>query len=225
MQRIPGNWKVEKTFKSKKNTVLKIKYEEKYYVVKKYSADFIDWMEIERGLLKKCCREGVSAPEILDSESNILLLQYIPGKSAKELFDLDGDKKDILSDIADWLSRFHKIIGERRGDSILSNFIIADDGVYGIDFEEGGEEDILRDVGDLCASVLRMKPAFTENKFALVEFFLNEYFSRSSQPRLDMTDPIVESLNHYSKYGSDGEIVREWAEKIKEEGLGNISGN
>lgn len=213
---------------SKKNKVFKIKYEGKYYIAKRYIRESIDGLNRECVVLKECEKKGLCVPEVVDIAGNILILEYIPGINCKKLFDSKDDGiKTVLSGIADWLSQFHSSFDfrERRGDCILENFIIHDSVIYGIDFEECVNGDYLRDIGDICTSILRMKPSFTEDKFFLVEYFVGEYFTHSSRDRVDITDGLVESLLHYSRYGSQGEMMKRWAERIKKDGLDNISPN
>ncbi len=219
------DWTVQETFKSKKNSVQRIEYRGKDYVVKKYDQEFIDGLEKELDLLRRCEEKGIAVPEVLESSEDTLILEYIPGESCKELYDTtigDEKKKEILSEIADWLSRFHTSFEERRGDSILANFILSEDKIYGIDFEEAEENDHLRDVGDLCASILRLRPAFTEKRFSMVDHFIEMYLSSSSKDRTDLTDKVVGSLEHYARYSSDGELMKRWAGRIQQDGLTNI---
>ncbi len=222
----PDNWTVIKTYTSKKNTVRKVEFDGKYYVVKKYDDDFIKGLEVEEKVLEECKKYEISVPQIKGSSEDILILEHISGTNCKELFDSE-ETDVVLSGIAGWLCDFHSSFGhkKRRGDCILANFILSDMEIYGIDFEESRDENYLRDIGDMCTSILRMRPAFTDKRFGQVEFFLDEYFACSSKPRVDITDHLVESLLHYSNYGSQGEELKRRALQIKEEGLGSIIRN
>lgn len=218
---------IEKTFKSKKNEVYKIKYDGEYFVLKKYNPEFIEGLKIEKDLLESCQERGIPVPKIVETKEDALILEYISGKNCKRLFDKTEDekvKKRILSSIASWLAKFHKEfeLKKCRGDSILANFILVDDKVYGLDFEEAEDGDSYSDVGDLCTSILRLRPAFTDERFSQTKFFLNEYFSKSPAPMKDMTEQVSRSLIHYSKYSSMGDVMKEWAEKIRSNGLSSI---
>ncbi len=226
----PKGWEIEESFDSKKNEVFKVKIDEEHYVVKKYSPEFKDSMNVEKDILKSCYRKGLKVPKVVDYSDERLILEYIEGRNCKALYD-ESEKEDVrnsvLTEIAGWLSRFHSKFDfqKRRGDSILSNFILSESGVYGIDFEEADDRDPLRDVGDMIVSIIRLRPAFTEERFFQTRFFINEYFSKVSIERKDLTEQVAESLLHYSKYSSMGESMRGWAEKIQRDGLSDILQN
>jgi len=220
----PDEWKVVQVLDSKKNKVYKVEIQGNYLIVKKFDPKFRDNLKTELTLLKECRNKGLRVPELIDIKDDTLILEYISGTNCKKIFDSRENVDKILSGIAEWLARFHTSFGfdKRKGDCILANFILFDDKIYGIDFEEAQTGDFLRDLGDMCTSVLRMRPAFTDEKFNQVEFFLDIYFSKVSKPRVDITEKLVESLLHYSKYSSQGELMKKWGDKIKEEGLDNI---
>ncbi len=223
-----GKWKEIENYKSKKNTVKKIEYKGDYFVLKKYDPEFIEGLEVERDILERCDEKGIPVPKIKSSKEDRLILEYISGDNCKELYDKTEDgrmRKKILFNIASWLGEFHKEFEfkKRRGDSILANFIMAKDKVYGIDFEESEDGDPFRDVGDLCTSILRLRPAFTNKRFKQADFFIDQYFSEVPVPIKDLTEPVALSLLHYSKYSSMGGLMKKWAEKIRSNGLSSIS--
>ncbi len=223
MTPVPDKWTVIKTYTSKKNTVRKVECDGKYYVVKKYHDDFITGLQVEEKVLEECGKNQVGVPEIIEKLEDSLILEDISGTNCKELFD-SQETGAVLSGIAEWLCDFHSSFGhkKRRGDCILANFILSDTEIYGIDFEESQEGNYLRDIGDMCTSILRMRPAFTFKRFRQIDYFLDEYFACSSKPRIDITDYLVESLLHYSNYGSQKEELKRWAVRLKEVGLDNI---
>jgi len=225
----PDQWEVITTFDSKKNKVGKIEYQGQNYVVKKYEYEFIENLHIEKRVLDKCLERGVTVPKIVYIKQNMLILEYIPGIDCKSFFDTKEQEeiKQMLANIAAWLGDFHDEFSHkrRRGDCILSNFILQSSLIFGIDFEESQQSSPLRDVGDMCTSILRMRPSFTQEKFTLIKYFIDEYFANVSRKKIDITDEIVESMLHYSRYGSQRELLKSWAEKIKEVGLDNISRN
>ncbi|MFW6196986.1 MAG: hypothetical protein ACOC5D_06610 [Thermoplasmatota archaeon] len=226
----PDGWNVKETFESKKNTVKKIEFEDNFYIVKKYDPEFTDRLSIEKDILKKCSEMSIPVPKIIESRDDMLILEYISGDNCKELYDgTDSDvvKKNILSNIAVWLSKFHRSFEfkKRRGDSILANFILTDDKVYGIDFEESEDCDSYRDVADMCTSLLRLRPEFTKERFSQTRFFIKEYFANLPLPKKDLTEQVSRSLIHYSRYSSMEDIMKEWAEKIRSNGLSSILQN
>lgn len=224
MNEYPSGWTSIKRYSSKKNTVQKVEFKDKFYVVKKYDDDLGSHTEIK--ILEECKKLKIPVPEIIERSEDILILEHIPGINCKKLFDSE-ETDAVLSGIAEWLCDFHSSFeyGRLRGDCILANFIWSDPKIYGIDFEESGQGNYLRDLGDMCTSILRMRPAFTDNRFRQVEYFLHEYFACSTEPRTDITPHLVEALLHYSNYGSQREELKRWAIRIKEEGLDDIIQN
>ncbi len=229
MNLVPDQWEVITTFDSKKNRVEKIEYQGQNYVVKKYEDEYIENLHVEKRVLSESLKREINVPNIVDTKEEMLILEYIPGIDCKSFFDIKEQEeiKQILGSIAAWLGDFHDEFFQerRRGDCILANFILQDSFIYGIDFEESQQSAPLRDVGDMCTSILRMRPSFTQEKFTLIKYFIDEYFANVSRKKIDITDEIVESMLHYSRYGSQRELLKDWAKKIKEVGLDDISRN
>ncbi|MFO8109436.1 MAG: hypothetical protein R6U17_02795 [Thermoplasmata archaeon] len=228
MKSEPYNCKIIDTYGSKKNTVHRVECKGEYYIIKKYSEEFIHGLLVEETILNECSKIEIGAPVVIERKKDTLILEYIPGSNCKILFDSEGKEKikRMLSQIAAWLDHFHRSFNYKksRGDCILANFIQCDSRIYGIDFEESGG-DYLRDIGDMCTSILRMEPSFTKENFTFAEYFIDEYFFNSDLSRRDVTASVVGSMRHYSKYGSTGKKMKRWSEKIKEEGLNNIFQN
>lgn len=225
----PDTWTILEKYESRKNNVFKIKVHGNQYVVKRYSDEFEDGMGREVDVLTRCKEMDLKVPEIVEIQDNYLMMEYISGDDCKNSFldrGVDG-KKELLIKIAVWLSDFHGTFDfeMRRGDSILSNYILSRRDIYGIDFEESVEGDYLRDLGDLCTSVLRLKPAFTKGRFSMVRYFLDEYFTRTQRDEVDISEQLVGSLLHYAKYSSMGDLMERWAEKIGDDGLTSIIQN
>jgi len=164
---------------------------------------------------------GLAVPEFIDYTDDLLILEYIPGDDCKTLFGQGHER--VLQSIARWLADFHEAFDHdrRRGDCILANFIMHESQIYGIDLEESSQGNYLRDVGDMCTSILRMKPAFTDQRFSQMRSFIASYFDRKDP--VDITESVVEAMDHYSRYGGQHEELKRWSEKIKEFGLKDIS--
>jgi len=219
----PDSWEVLETYDSRKNTVQKVKYGDELFIVKRFNPDLVSGLAVEREILRNCEEMGIAVPELIDSTDDLLILEYIPGDDCKTLFDR-GDV-DVLRSIAGWLADFHGAFDDsrRRGDCILANFIMHDSRIYGIDLEESSQGNYLRDVGDMCTSILRMKPAFTDQRFSQMRSFVAWYFDFASKEPVDIADSVVEAMDHYSRYGGQREELKRWSEKIKEVGLEDIS--
>lgn len=225
MKTDPSDGDVKKKFKSRKNKVFMVEYQGKERVVKEYREGSHEKLLVERNLLVGCEKRGIPVPKVMGSTGDTLVLEYIPGPDCKILFE--QGHVHILPLMARWLADFHEAFahGYRKGDCILGNFLYHDKVIYGIDFEESSQGDPLRDLGDMCVSILRMGPSFTPERFLQVNSFIGAYFECFSQQPVDLTDPVVEAMDHYSKFGSDGEELRKWGDRIKEVGSDSIFQN
>jgi len=76
-------------------------------------------------------------------------------------------------------------------DAVLSNFILSDDKIFGVDLEDAGPGDPLDDVGQLCASILGSEPFFTPVKFDLCLRMLRSYERTASLDVIDRVRPYV----------------------------------
>ena len=92
--------------------------------------------------------------------------------------------------------------------------------MYGIDFEESTECDVLIDLGQMCSSLLSMRPMFTRTKFALADKLSGHYFEATGTDRVeDLSAKISEALRYYAKFRNDRDELLAWAEKIDRDGL------
>ena len=97
-------------------------------------------------------------PKLLgyDDSKLLLALSYIKGDNVLELLEyyerinFIEQSSQILIEVLEWLNQFYTAIGitgdEVFGDVNLRNFIITDDGVFGVDFEnvKSGERESQR---------------------------------------------------------------------------------
>ena len=132
-------------------------------------------MENELRWLRGLHNAGVSVPKIYYSDENVLLEEYI-GPTFYEAFTQAEDKqlevsaqKPIILALCDWLRSFYAYArnGDQQwtmGDVNLRNFLVKNNQVYGIDFEDCRIGCIAEDVGKICAFALTYQPAFTEWK-------------------------------------------------------------
>lgn len=218
------NSKIVKSFRSRKNDVRLIKKDNIYKVMKVYPDINSERLSEELKVLEDCLSQGIPVPRVCHRTENTIILEYLKGDDCRTLFD-DPKVDDymIIDGVACWLSGFHVAFSERkRGDCILSNFILTDTGLYGIDFEESTLGDQMDDLGNMCTSILRMRPSFTDTRFSQVEYFIKKYFLERGISKVDITDHIADSLLYYGRYGSMGDEMNCWAQKIKKEGLDSI---
>jgi aminoglycoside phosphotransferase (APT) family kinase protein len=203
-------------------------------VAKVFPSDARDRLENERDMLKRCRDAGVPAPYSISVLQNAILMEFIDGINLSSLFDSvmtspeakDGltgyPRQELIDGLASWLAQFHHSFGFKmcRGDSILKNFIVSRKKVYGIDFEESGEGDPIKDVGQVCSYALSTDPAFTEAKFQFCEDLAARYWKIVGRDRSsELPEAIAQGLEHYAPYRSDRRRLLEGAEKLRKEGM------
>lgn len=180
---------VQKRFKSKKNHVGLITIDQQQYVVKIFSSQLQENMQIEIDVLKKASNT-LNVPRIheVDYENNVIIMSYIEGQNLCDVINdehrSENEKQKIMRSLAKWFACFHQHFYDPendwvriRGDANMRNFILGE-AIWGVDFEESKKGDPVRDIAELCASVLSTDPMFTEEKTVLCKEFATTY-SRS----------------------------------------------
>ncbi len=150
---------------------------------------------VKRFLSGKCEREfenliqakaaGIDVPMPLAKSGDYLVTEYIPGESCEQLINHMFSAR-AAEEIAAWLARYHaalKVDDQTKimNDAVLSNFILSDDGLYGVDLEDSGIGDPLEDIGTLSSSMLGSEPFFTPIKFDLCLRMIGKYESISGR--------------------------------------------
>lgn len=111
----------------------------------------------EENVLQKLTEKGLNVPEVIDRYGNVLFLKHIRGKTLS--FNSILQFPDILKMLALWVAKMHQAFKKGnstmlKGDLRLQNFIISDNTLWGVDFEEAktGSKEI--DVADLYVTLL-----------------------------------------------------------------------
>lgn len=215
-------------FRSKKNRVFKSDVGGKAYIVKVYRGEWRERASIEYELLKECRARDVPVPEPVALLEGAIVMVPVSGIVVGDEFDrmivlrsglvLTSEQERLADSLARWLTKFHLAFGLRRarGDTILRNFIINDEGVVGLDFEESSPSDTISDLGQLCASVLMTDPVFTERKIAFARHLADRYWTCSGQRRSgELGGAIASSIRHYAQYRANGQELLAYASKIE----------
>jgi len=171
-------WKIYfcKFFFSKKNqvTLLTLKREKE---LKQVLAKFFVWgdREKEEEILNLCASRNVKVPKVLGSFSNILFMEYLPGKSLGK-----ATKEELFLYIPlliNWLTSFGEAFKDRalcRGDITFSNFIWFKEEIYGIDFEEVHIGNLLEDIKELTINLLLKGFTLEELKNIYPQFIIED---------------------------------------------------
>ena len=226
--------RIGEVFPSRKNKVFRVEIGDRIIVVKEFPQDARSRLRRELEMLKRCHGAGIAVPEPISTHGDAVLMEYIEGPSLAESFDLiaakdakserstEESRVTIVDGLASWLASFHRSVGFEmyRGDSILKNFILSGDKVYGIDFEESGKGDPIQDVGQACSYILSSNPPFTDAKFGFVTDLTARYWEKVGRDRsADLPESIAQGLEHYAPFRSDRQRLLEWAHRMRMNGM------
>lgn len=164
---------IEKTkLNSKKNQVFRIIKEGNSYIEKTFTDNFRMKKEVE--ILKILKHNECKVPEIIEINEQTLILEdlgIITLLDWYESIEKDGSTNYIkmIEKLGRWLSEFYLNINKVYNNTILfdvnfRNFVIKNDVIYGIDFEECQIGTIERDIGKIAAYSLTYDPIMTEWK-------------------------------------------------------------
>lgn len=220
---------VQRSFKSKKNTVAYVILEDKPRILKWYAPGFKRQMETEYKFLE----EGSSTlnmPTICekDEDNHVLIMSYILGENLCDVVNNEkttfSEKKRLMILLAEWFKKFHshfKTLDNYyiRGDSILRNFVLTDR-IWGVDFEESRKGKPVKDIADMCSSILATDPMFTSEKFQLCKIFVESY-SKSVKWNLEnIWEEVSYALLEKIQWRPEDEkMLREHSDKIRKHGL------
>ncbi len=136
----------------------------------------------EYKILKLLKQNGVRVPEIYCSYDKKLFLEYIEGKTLLKYIEefeeknIKGIQVDrIINYLLDWLTRFYDTFSGNyiMEDINFRNFIIKNNFIYGLDFEECKPGEKERDIGRMCAFAITYYPPFSEWKKYYIKKFLH----------------------------------------------------
>ncbi len=135
--------------------------------------------EYETDILLRAFEKGVVVPEVYGAFANAIVMEYVEGATVCDALNNTLDP-GIAVDLAAWFSAFHSAFRIDCGtlvrcDCNLRNFIVAEGGTCGVDFEQAQPGDALEDLGEVCSHILDTDPMFTPRKYHLCEVFLDEY--------------------------------------------------
>jgi tRNA A-37 threonylcarbamoyl transferase component Bud32 len=221
---------LQKRFESKKNTVAYVLSQGQPRVLKWFVPGLKQNMHTEYAVLtKRNSRLTIPIPYEKDEKDNVLIMSYIAGKTICELINDSmvnfTEKERIIRMLADWLVTFHELFqtdeGFRiRGDATLKNFLLSNNQIWGVDFEESRPGKPAEDLATICVSLLTTDPMFTPEKFQLCRIFLDAYRKSSAW--------AVDSINAEISYAmllriqwrpKDEPLLRQYAMTIRTRGL------
>jgi len=144
---------------------------------------------VKRSLTGKCGNEfeslviarsaGMNVPYPMAFSGDYLVMEYLSGETCDVLINKMFSVQ-AAEGIGTWLANFHVGFAAQYGrrihrDAVLSNFIMSDANVYGVDLEDSVSGDPMDDLGQAGASILGNEPFFTPIKFDLCRRMLVAY--------------------------------------------------
>ena len=168
---------------SKRNKVYRLIEDEGKSILKIFSNK--DDMEKELTMLQLLHTNGCKVPEVLKITSDSLYLEDLGDMTLLNWLEKSErisseDILHVITKLADWLTVFYDTISSRLGlnyimnDVNFRNFLIKDDEIYGIDFEQSKEGEMVEDFGKLAAYALTYDPQMTDWKKKFVKLLIDQ---------------------------------------------------
>ncbi|MFH0803224.1 MAG: hypothetical protein V2A78_12685 [bacterium] len=204
---ILGGGKILRTifFPSKKNQVSLV-YLRQNKKTLPVIAKFFVWGDAvkEAEVLTACRAKQIHVPKIIGQSENLLLLEYLPGKSLKECCG-EGSVESCLPPLAGWMSLFHAAFDDGKdvllkGDMTLQNFIISRGRLWGFDFEESARGRRETDIAQLCVSLLCLGEGFEDWNFSVCRKFIALYEKVCSKSLEGVSREAAQELKRRAKY-------------------------
>lgn len=175
-----------KQFLSKKNNVLQVEKDGQTIVLKQYRD--ISNAKREYEILQYLSNNDIQIPTVISNNSEGLYMEYVEGITLLDYYmKLENDCLDDYLSVLVSLSKYHKklysVLDKYKTNTILGdmnfrNYIIKDNQIFRIDFEECKEGSLESDIGKMAAFALTYNPSFTpwKQKFtsSLIHVFSEE---------------------------------------------------
>ncbi|MGQ9587496.1 MAG: hypothetical protein ACUVT7_03830 [Thermoplasmata archaeon] len=177
---------------SKKNRVWIVETDVRPVVIKRF---FSGRCGHEFEALLQAKGAGLNVPYPLHVTRDYLVTEYLEGESCDILVN-HMFSAEAADGIGKWLALFHQKLGDGvtkklMADAVLSNFILHEGSVYGLDLEDSRPGDPLDDVGQAAASILGSEPFFTPIKFDLCKRMIMSYSEVADSDIMQAVRPFV----------------------------------
>lgn len=192
-----------KQFKSKRNQVflIELNKDEDFHqlAVKKVFSDRRD-LDTEVMRYEYLKSADIRIPNIIDRNENILLLEYIEGKTTEELLTEQDIQsvfyQDVWDALIEWLVVFVKKTGFLMKDTNLRNFIYnpCTNEIYGIDFEGKIINNHFSGVSTMLAFVKLYEPENTPMKIKTYNYLKDRLCVRLSLDEKHLEIKIHEKM-------------------------------
>ncbi|NLJ58323.1 MAG: hypothetical protein GX339_05715 [Tissierellia bacterium] len=166
---------------SKRNQVYRVLRGGNTYILKKFNN--IDSYKREEELLNLLKNAGVKVPSIIYKEENCLHIEDLGSFTLLDWYE-DQEKSNTLTEsmvykLCYWLKDFYKAVYDYYNEELIlqdvnfRNFLIFEDDIYGIDFEQVARGTFCQDIGRFSAYALTYDPVMTQWKINFRNKFIN----------------------------------------------------
>jgi len=217
-------FRIKERFKSKKNRVFRIEVDGEDRVLKIFSS--MRRLDREYNVLR-LLQDNLDVPSIyeIDRKNRFIIMEFLPGENLCDFVNLkSSEKTKVMNRLAEWFLDFHSFFRDRRiirGDSILRNFIVDEEKLYGLDFEESRIGKVEEDLAEMCISILTTDEKFTDEKFRLCKLLLQSYESRADLNLNCLNRELYRALIRFSERRKDKNLRKMGLIKLREYGMIN----
>ncbi len=182
----------ERLIHSKRNRVWVVETDVRPVILKR---SLCGRAEDEFAHLAKARQSGLDVPFPLYRSEDYMVIEYVPGERCDSLIN-HMFSTEAAEALARWLAQFHERMGNDgrpaiMADAELTNFILHDGRVYGVDLEDVVEGDPMEDIGGIISSILGSEPLFTPVKFDLCTKLMDAYEKESGCEARESARPFV----------------------------------
>lgn len=166
-------------YKSKCNTAELIKADSGIMVRKTHQQE--DAFLCEYTVYQKLHGKQLPCAEILSTDGLAIYMTHLPGKNLVSVLEdqeaTGAWNPAVWEQMVDWLVRFRNITGVTMTDVNLRNFLYDENTqtVYGLDFEDCRDENLLFSAGRLAAYIRTYTPEYTHIKQEIAHFVLQRF--------------------------------------------------
>jgi tRNA A-37 threonylcarbamoyl transferase component Bud32 len=208
--------RMQSRLRSKKNVVLHLRAEASQnrlgsidFVAKLFVADTF---QTEVDVLRLCQQNGVRVPEVITARDGVILMEYIAGENLVSNMNRTFSSS-VTRNMARWYFDFHNATDLVKGDSILRNFILHNETLTGVDFEESHLGHWILDIAGSAASLLDTDPVFDSRKRVLAWELLDSYLQlrgveRTPEIECRFIAATADHLCHTARLRRSSDIMR-----------------
>ncbi len=177
---------------SKRNSVFRVLIDGRTVIRKEFTneEDMLKELKYLNALAGTKCK----TPKIEEIEDKTIIMEDLGEINLLDWFEelekigSDNGIKELIEKLVAWYESFYDVLHSKLGgkwqkyDVNFRNFIIVDDEIYGIDFEQTQEGNCEEDIGKIAAFALMYNPENTDWKKHFVSILIKMFSERFNIP-------------------------------------------